>query len=204
MATKIVKINEKNEAEALKVLTSSIIDDPNKVYYFPEKEDRVKNSPWMIERLSKALSKFDEKYALVENSKIVAVAMWIPPGKHITMGQLLRYGILQLPFRIGFKKFLKVISSLNVGEKIQKEVTQGKNHWHLFYIGVDPNHQRKGFGSMILKPGLEVADKQKLPVFLQNFTVENTNFYQKNGFKVMKFYNFSDDILMRNMLREPQ
>ena len=204
MKPKVEKIKAHNENHALEVLIRSLMDDPTKVWYFPEITDRIPHATWIISRMSRVLAEYDHKYALVDGGKIVAVAMWIPPGKAISYLQMLRHGLMYLPFRVGLGTFLTIMSSLNKSEEVQKNIMEGRKHWQLFYIGVDPNHQRKGYGSMLLEPIFEMADQKKDPIFLQNFTVENTNFYQKNGFVIKSLHDFGSNRLMRNMLREPK
>jgi len=58
------------------------------------------------------------------------------------------------------------------------------DHWHLYTLGVVPERQRKGVGSLLLRWGLERAREEGLPVSLIS-SEEGRKLYAKYGFKVV-------------------
>lgn len=52
-------------------------------------------------------------------------------------------------------------------------------------VGVAPDSKGKGYGSKLMKPMIEYADKYNYPIYLENTKSENLPFYQKHGFKAL-------------------
>ncbi|TFB00393.1 hypothetical protein CCMA1212_007630 [Trichoderma ghanense] len=60
-----------------------------------------------------------------------------------------------------------------------------KDVWHLDYLGVDPQHQRKGIGRMLLDWGLSRADSENKDCYLMA-TPAGRPLYTKRGFEVVR------------------
>jgi ribosomal protein S18 acetylase RimI-like enzyme len=57
-------------------------------------------------------------------------------------------------------------------------------HLYLSVLGVDPRHQRRGVGSAVLAPGLELCDREGVPAYLETGKERNVGFYERHGFRV--------------------
>lgn len=74
---------------------------------------------------------------------------------------------------------------------------------YLWFIGVQPETQGKGEGSILLKSVLELAKKKNLPVCLETSTERNFRWYENFGFSVyassdefgFPFYFYRKDLL---------
>lgn len=55
--------------------------------------------------------------------------------------------------------------------------------WYLAILGVDPAHQGRGIGGRLVQPGLDAADADGLPCYLETQKVENLAFYGRFGFE---------------------
>jgi ribosomal protein S18 acetylase RimI-like enzyme len=58
-------------------------------------------------------------------------------------------------------------------------------HWYLPLIGVDPAHQRQGFGSVLLQHALSQCDHDHTPAYLESSNPANIPLYRRHGFEVM-------------------
>ena len=67
----------------------------------------------------------------------------------------------------------------------ENESMDGKSFMSLRLLATHPKHQRRGAGSMLLKQGLEKANKSGLPVYL-DAGVNGKPLYERFGFKVVK------------------
>lgn len=77
-------------------------------------------------------------------------------------------------------------------------------HYYLSLFGVDPNCQGRGWGSRLIRPVLEHADKNRKICYLETETEKNVEMYRHYGFDVVKTLkpDFSDaDFTL--MLRKP-
>jgi ribosomal protein S18 acetylase RimI-like enzyme len=79
------------------------------------------------------------------------------------------------------------------------------DHWTLGPIAVDPAHRGQGFASQLIRPMLERADDEGVPVYLSTNTEENIALYEHFGFKVKERADMPGvDGWNASMLREPQ
>lgn len=56
--------------------------------------------------------------------------------------------------------------------------------WFLGVVGVEPGRQRHGLGSAVLEPGLDAAEQEGVPAFLETSTEGGMRFYRRLGFEV--------------------
>ncbi|MDH4200600.1 MAG: GNAT family N-acetyltransferase [Spirochaetia bacterium] len=203
---KPIVIEAKDKADidqAIDILTVSLQDDPSKVYFFPAGMDRSQHTKFMIQKIFKISQNAHRLYVCKSGQTVVGASMWFPPGYEMSYFSMLKNGLLKLPFIFGLPVTFRIIQSITISDKNKLSITGKMDYWHLFYIGVHPDHQNKGYGAQVLAPILEESDKSGIPVFLENFTDANTRFYERNGFEVKSYYRFNEDILMRNMVRQP-
>lgn len=189
--------------EAVDVISMAVLNDPNKVYYFPDDKKRGEYIGWIIKKIFKATAEYNRVFVCKVGSKVVGSSMWLTPGHQLSNMDLIKNGLLKVPFKFGPSAFWRIVNSIGVAEKIKaKHITDDK-FWQLFYIGVHPEHQNEGIGTLLMKPILDEADKTKSPIFLENFTEANTRFYLRNGFDLLALTNLAPGIEMRNMYRKP-
>ncbi|WP_328590562.1 GNAT family N-acetyltransferase [Rhodococcus spongiicola] len=53
--------------------------------------------------------------------------------------------------------------------------------WYLASVGVDPASQGRGLGRAVLQPGIEAAEAQSCPAYLETCKPANVEFYQHLG-----------------------
>lgn len=88
-------------------------------------------------------------------------------------------------FRNEFKKFvyLKVVSNHRIAGSVRAMVKEG-----VCYIGrviVEPVFQRNGYGSMLLEAvENKFPEVRKFELFTAEISVDNVNFYRKNGYEI--------------------
>jgi GNAT superfamily N-acetyltransferase len=58
-------------------------------------------------------------------------------------------------------------------------------HMYLAVLGVDPARQGEGIGSAVIRPGLELCDRERLPAYLETGKERNLAFYGRHGFAVV-------------------
>jgi ribosomal protein S18 acetylase RimI-like enzyme len=57
-------------------------------------------------------------------------------------------------------------------------------HLYLAVLGTDPSAQGRGIGSSLMRPGLELCDREGLPAYLESSKERNLAFYARFGFRV--------------------
>jgi ribosomal protein S18 acetylase RimI-like enzyme len=118
---------------------------------------------------------------------IDAVALWLPPGRNLGFGSMVRSGFA-LPRFVRMllpgdrKRMMAVLGQLEKGRK----ALMPEPHWYLSALGVDPNRQGEGLGSTLLGAGVRRADRDGVPIYLETEVEENVRFYEGHGFEVIE------------------
>ena len=60
-----------------------------------------------------------------------------------------------------------------------------QRHLYLAVLGVDPARQGQGVGSQLIRPGLDLCDRERLPAYLETGKEANLAFYGRHGFAVV-------------------
>jgi GNAT superfamily N-acetyltransferase len=58
-------------------------------------------------------------------------------------------------------------------------------HLYLAVLGVEPGRQGQGVGSAVLRPGLELCDREGLPAYLETSRESSVLFYRRHGFRMI-------------------
>jgi len=181
----IIKLDKAQIKAAGEVLGRALKDDPVSVYDIPDKEKRHAVMKHVFQMTSCLGVKYGETHATSHNFE--GIAVWIPYinkkfKEIINIGCLLKAKVYKLGREAG--KRIKPIEEHNT--KVHREFAPG-NHWYLQTLGVEPAHQGKGYGSLLMEYMLEKIDTSNpLPVFLETSTEINVKFYKRFEFEVMK------------------
>ncbi len=92
------------------------------------------------------------------------------------------------------KLIIKTIGIKKVSATLKREALLKKNYpdtpyAHLWYIGVDPFHQKKGIGSKLLEEVITYCGE--LPIYLETSVPHNIPWYEKFGFIRFKTLNLT-------------
>ena len=181
----IIKLDKAQIKAAGEVLGRALKDDPVSVYDIPDKEKRHAVMKHVFQMTSCLGVKYGETHATSHNFE--GIAVWIPYinkkfKEIINIGCLLKAKVYKLGREAG--KRIKPIEEHNT--KVHREFAPG-NHWYLQTLGVEPAHQGKGYGSLLMEYMLDKIDNTNpLPVFLETSTEINVKFYKRFGFEVVK------------------
>jgi ribosomal protein S18 acetylase RimI-like enzyme len=111
-------------------------------------------------------------------------AVWLPGTEHgadLLTG--LRCGALGLPFAVGWAGLGKLAAAMDTVAAMRARHCP-RPYRYLAVLGVDPDHQRCGVGSGLVRPMLERSDAEGLDVWLETETEGNVGFYERLGFDV--------------------
>ena len=59
-------------------------------------------------------------------------------------------------------------------------------HWYLWMLGVEPEHQGKGFGSTLLDSLSARARRDRAPCYLETDRSSNVRFYERHGYVLLE------------------
>lgn len=77
-------------------------------------------------------------------------------------------------------------------------------HWYLPLIGIDPVYQGRGYGTQLMRQGMEACDRDRRPAYLEATSPNSRMFYERLGFRTLGEIRSGDSPPMFPMLREPR
>ena len=114
-----------------------------------------------------------------EGGKIVGVSLVFPPGGYppSIRAQLV---IARGPIRAGLQRALRF-------NRLDREMSKRHpkfSHYYLWFLGVEPEHQGQGIGSLLLRSLAEKADADRVRTYLETDKPTSVKLYEKHGFRV--------------------
>jgi len=114
-----------------------------------------------------------------------------------------RAGMLPMPVKLGLRAFYRFyFKILPVLEQNHKKITAKRPHWYGWMIGA--TEQGKGMGRPLLNYVRDIADKHKLPIFLETAAERNLSLYDLFDFEIKGKQIVSEDCTIYFLMREPQ
>lgn len=159
---------------AVGVIVLAFSADPVARWVFPDAHDYLAHFPTGVRAFGGRAFAHGTGHHL---TGFTGAALWLPPGV--------------LPD----EEALAEAITANVAEARQAEVfgvfeRMGSYHptgphWYLPLIGVDPAHQRKGYGSVLLQHALSQCDRDHVAAYLESSNPANIPLYQRHGFGIL-------------------
>jgi len=162
---------------AAATLGRAFLDDPLISFLLKNEATREANMP----RLFKLLFKLGLPHGACDvTSGYEAVALWRPPNEwEIPWWQYIVNGAEFLGI-FGFGGARHVTWVMDIIEKRHPH----QPHWYLQAIGTDPAKQGKGFGGVVMRRQLAIADAAGMPAYLESSKDINIPIYKSFGFEV--------------------
>ena len=192
---------EKADVKAASLMfTRAFYNDPFSLYAFPDDKERNSKLIYMNEMSLRYALRYGMAYTT--SGRYEGGAIWMPPGKwEMSIPGILLSGALSSIIKMGLKAELKMMPLDKFMEEKHKELVPFP-HWYLALLGVDPQYQKQGYASLLLRGMLDQIDKQELPAYLETDSEKNYLMYQHFGFKIIdEFVLLNTGIRLWAMLR---
>ena len=115
---------------------------------------------------------------LSDDKKGCALIMY-PDKKKVTAKTIL----LDLQLILNTVSFRNIKKAMDRESMINRIQPKGLKTY-LWFIGVDPGSQRRGFGSALLQEIINDSEYHRRPVYLETSTLKNVPWYQQFGFSI--------------------
>lgn len=164
-----------DRATASAVLSAGFFDDPVTEWLVPERDRRQAIMPPVFGLYFDAFRRHGETYLTDDGA---GTALWLPPAR-----DLLDAGELE-----GFGRRVEQAAGPYAARLFELDEffeahAPTEPHWHLQLVAVDPSHQGRGLGSLLLADQLQRLDRAGEAAYLESTTPRNRALYERHGFE---------------------
>ena len=176
--------------EVSQALAAAFFDDPVFSWCYPDAARRRQIAPKFFEIVTEAIAAHDEIFT---TDPVVAAAVWVPPGVEVDeqMGAALG--------EVSGEYATRLFAAL----ELMEENHPVEPHQYLFLLGTRPEWQSRGIGSDLIRPVLQVCDRDQVPGYLEATSEDNRRLYLRHGFEVTAEIQLPDGPTMWRMWRPP-
>jgi ribosomal protein S18 acetylase RimI-like enzyme len=173
----VISVEYKNKNLVVDILASSF--DKNKSINYIIKQDKKR-----VQRIRNVMEYcFDICYLfgnifLSDDKKSCALIL-LPEKKETNLKSIL-LNLKLIFFSIGLANLRRVLKRESEIKKFQLKEPM----YYLWFIGVHPTEQNKGFGSSLLAEVIKDAGSKQRIICLETSTVKNISWYKKFGFSI--------------------
>ncbi len=182
-----------DQSRVISTLVLAFSADPANRWMYPAPETFLRYFPDFVRALCGRSFECGTAYLIGD---VQAAALWLPPGVEAEDEALMGLFHRSLPEQ-GQRDLFAIFEQMG-------SYHPHEPHWYLPFIGVDPAHQRKGYGSALLDHVLRGCDQEWLPAFLEASSLESIPLYQRHGFEVLGTIQVGTSPPITPMLRRPR
>ncbi len=176
---------------------------PVAVVIMPDEEIRRTKGHYFYALSIRHLIKYGEAYA--PSPKIEGVAMWVHSDyNELSTWQMIKFGALKALYKLGAKTMKRGEIWMEFVEKNNAELIE-EPHYHLAWLAVEPELQKKGIGTELMYALLKKFTKENIKCFLDTQDKQNIDYYRRFGFNLIHECQFPNvDVTYWGMLWEPE
>jgi ribosomal protein S18 acetylase RimI-like enzyme len=172
-------------------LAVAFFDDPVISYCYPDAAWRREILPRWFEIVIAANLTHGQTYTLDE---VVAGAVWVPPGVEDDE---------QMGAALGEISGTYAQTLFGIFARMAEQHPREPHHY-LFLLGTRPEWRSRGIGSALMRPVLELCDRDATPAYLEATSEGNKRLYLRHGFEVVGEIKLPDGPSMWPMSRTPR
>ena len=183
-AFEVVRLRDDQESACAALAARAFHDDPIFVWIEPDAQARRR----MLEALFLALTRRSHRLAiaLTTSPAMLGASLWKSPAlRRLTPEQKAMTGIDRLDDALSplaRQRFPAVFEPAGAAlEEVSPEPV-----WYLGVLAVEPGQQGRGIGTSLMRPILERADRERMPVTLETGQPKNLPLYRRYGFEVTR------------------
>lgn len=186
MGPQVVPVTSAQGPRAAEVLARAFMDNQVIRALCPDDRRRL--------RMLGAVHRWDMAYGLLDGRvvettpSLTAVSMWTAPGHRSSAWAVVR--ALPLLLKTG-RAMTREQAHWWIGYSRRYDQRRHQllpePHWDLDWLGVLPEKQRLGLGAVLVRHGLQRAQADHAPVYIETDTQANYEFYAKCGLDLVEY-----------------
>jgi GNAT superfamily N-acetyltransferase len=171
---------------------SAMQNDPLHIYWIRDGEKRSRVLPGLYRTVCGY--GIGKAHFYAASAELEGIALWLFPGdRDFTSLTAIRYGAFRLFVTAGPDTIYRMMSWEETAARVRKEHAPAKGYY-LFLLAVKPEYQGQGYAGNLLRPVLQKADADGLPVYLETQNPANLPLYEHFGFRVTCHVKSNRDI----------
>ena len=191
-----VEVKTASETDTQRVIDTMVLafsSDPTWRWNYPDPHEYLEYFPEFVSVYGGKAFDHGTAYYVED---FAGAALWLPPGVQPDEDALIALFQDSLPEKRQEQAWviLEQLESYHPDEPF----------WHLPLIGVDPTHQRKGYGRALLNYVLTSADRAGAVTYLESSNPENISLYARHGFEIQGMIQLDGMPPLIPMVRESQ
>jgi hypothetical protein len=170
----------------VRTVVAAFENEPAFRYFFPGLDEYAAWAPVLIGHLLDQRLAFETVWVVDGGS---AVSMWTPPG------------LATVDLTSGVPD--EALERLHHYDDVVGELLPSERHWYLGILATDPAHSGKRWGRLAMEQGLQQAQLDGRPAYLETTTDKNVAIYSASGWDVSGSVPF-DTFTVRVMRHLPE
>ncbi|HSW57308.1 MAG TPA: GNAT family N-acetyltransferase [Dehalococcoidales bacterium] len=188
----LMKLDKKMAEPVIKMLSRAFWKYPLLTHFFPDESRRQAVAESVLAMPVYTCLHYGEVY--VTSPGLEGAAAWTPSKNYpVSLWGLIR--TVPVKYIMGMSGAARMQSVDRLLNDIHRRLVPYP-HYYLEILGVEPEHQKKGFSSKLMKPMLQRLDRQKMDCFLETQDPQDVAIYQHFGFEIMEKSEIPDTPLV--------
>ena len=172
-------------------MAAAFHNDPVFMWWIPDAERRREILPGFFRLVAASNLPGGEVYT---EDEVVGGAIWAPPDAEEDEELAPALGEISGEYADKLYEAFELMEAKHPTEP----------HHYLFLVGTRPERQSRGIGSALMRPVLEMCDRDRLPAYLEATCEDNVRLYLRHGFEVTGTIPLPDGPNLTPMWREPR
>lgn len=185
------RATDEDLTDLAETLAAAFFDDPVFTWLYSAAARRREILPRWFEIVIEGILPHEE---IMTIGTVLAGAVWVPPGVEVDERVWTALEEASGEYAPRLVKCLELLDKHHPRDP----------HHYLFLLGTRPEWQGRGLGSALMRPVLEMCDRDGIPAYLEATSENNLRLYLRNGFEVAGEIPLPDGPSLWPMWREPQ
>ena len=178
----MIQIKKSMIDDTAHVLSRAFYNDPLFIFFFPDDSTRISMNFYTFRFITAHAQK--KGFAYATSPAFEGASIWLHSSRlQRSLLDQARFGALKMLIKQGKEALDRQIMATAHMKAIHAANLRGP-YMYLSTIGIDEKFRGKGLASDLMLPGLEKADRENLPCYLDTHNENNVGLYERYGFNV--------------------
>lgn len=178
MPQAMARASESDAGPMVRSFCEAFADDPGLAWIWPDRDDRIARLP---DFFAPIVGGTLLNGIALRSGGAEAVSLWRQPGRIDPQVEEMApwHANMARAFSAGGER------SQLMGRTLKARKPAGFDWWYLQFIGVRPSAQGLGLGGAAVRAGLDLAQAEGMPVYVEVMNPDNLGYYRHVGFEVI-------------------